>query len=47
MAIDAMDCTQDASNMSLGTFRELMNGIQQLRKNAGLELKDAWDTSST
>ena len=37
----AMDCTQDASTMSSGMSRELMNGIQQLRKNAGLELKDA------
>ena len=37
----AMECTQDASTMSSGMSRELMNGIQQLRKNAGLELKDA------
>jgi isoleucyl-tRNA synthetase len=37
----AMDCTQDESTMSSGMSRELINGIQQLRKNAGLELKDA------
>ena len=36
----AVDCTQDASTMSSGMSRELMNGIQQLRKSAGLDLKD-------
>jgi isoleucyl-tRNA synthetase len=37
----ALDCTQDESTMSSGMSRELINGIQQLRKNAGLEMKDA------
>jgi isoleucyl-tRNA synthetase len=36
----AVDCTQDEITMSSGMSRELMNGIQQLRKNAGLDLKD-------
>jgi isoleucyl-tRNA synthetase len=36
----AVDCTQDEATMSSGMSRELMNGIQQLRKNAGLDLKD-------
>jgi Domain of unknown function (DUF5915) len=36
----AIDCTQDEATMSSGMSRELMNGIQQLRKNAGLDLKD-------
>lgn len=36
----AIDCTQDEATMSSGMSRELMNGIQQLRKAAGLELKD-------
>jgi Domain of unknown function (DUF5915) len=37
----ALDCTQDNSTVSSGMSRELINGIQQLRKNAGLEMKDA------
>ena len=37
----AVDCTQDESTMSSGRARELMNGIQQLRKHAGLDLKDS------
>lgn len=36
----ALDCTQDEAILSAGKSRELMNHIQQLRKNAGLELKD-------
>lgn len=36
----AVDCTQDEATISAGRSRELMNGIQQLRKNAGLDLKD-------
>lgn len=36
----AVDCTQDDATISAGRSRELMNGIQQLRKNAGLDLKD-------
>ncbi len=35
-----IDCTQDEATLSSGMSRELMNGIQQLRKAAGLELKD-------
>ena len=37
----AVDCTQDEGTRSSGMARELMNGIQQLRKSAGLDLKDA------
>lgn len=36
----AVDCAQDEATMSSGMSRELMNGIQQLRKVAGLDLKD-------
>ena len=36
----AVDCTQDEKILAAGRARELMNAIQQLRKNAGLELKD-------
>lgn len=36
----AVDCTQDEAIISAGRSRELVNGIQQLRKNAGLDLKD-------
>lgn len=36
----AVDCTQDASTLSSGMSRELITGIQQLRKNAGLDMKD-------
>jgi isoleucyl-tRNA synthetase len=36
----AVDCTQDESILSAGMARELMNAIQQLRKAAGLDLKD-------
>jgi isoleucyl-tRNA synthetase len=36
----ALDCTQDAAILSAGMSRELMNHIQQLRKGAGLDLKD-------
>jgi Domain of unknown function (DUF5915) len=36
----AVDCTQDEEILSAGKSRELINGIQQLRKNAGLDLKD-------
>jgi len=36
----AIDCTQDEAILSAGVARELMNGIQQLRKSAGLEIKD-------
>jgi len=36
----AVDCTQDESILSAGMSRELMNCIQQLRKSAGLDLKD-------
>ena len=36
----AVDCTQDAATQSSGMSRELMTGIQQLRKAAGLDLKD-------
>lgn len=35
-----VDCTQDDSILSAGKARELMNAIQQLRKSAGLDLKD-------
>jgi isoleucyl-tRNA synthetase len=36
----ALDCTQDEAILSAGMARELMNAIQQLRKSAGLDLKD-------
>lgn len=36
----AVDCTQDEAILSAGQSRELMNAIQQLRKSAGLDLKD-------
>jgi isoleucyl-tRNA synthetase len=36
----AIDCTQDEAIISAGTSRELMNSVQQLRKGAGLDLKD-------
>jgi len=36
----AVDCTQDEAILSAGMARELMNVIQQLRKSAGLDLKD-------
>lgn len=36
----AVDCTQDEAILSAGKSRELINAIQQLRKAAGLDLKD-------
>lgn len=36
-----VDCTQDEAILSAGMARELMNHIQQLRKAAGLDLKDS------
>jgi len=36
----ALDTTQDDAILSAGMARELINHIQQLRKSAGLELKD-------
>jgi isoleucyl-tRNA synthetase len=36
----AVDCTQDEAILASGRARELINAIQQLRKNAGLALKD-------
>lgn len=39
----ALDCTQDEATISSGRSRELMNAIQQLRKSAGLEMKDKVD----
>ena len=36
----ALDCTQDEAIITAGRSRELINGIQQLRKSAGLDLKD-------
>jgi hypothetical protein len=36
----ALDCTQDAAILSAGMSRELINHVQQLRKSAGLDLKD-------
>jgi len=36
----ALDCAQDAAIISSGMSRELINHIQQLRKAAGLDLKD-------
>jgi hypothetical protein len=35
-----LDCTQDEAIISAGMSRELINHIQQLRKAAGLALKD-------
>jgi len=35
-----IDCTQDDAILSAGKARELMNAVQQLRKSAGLDLKD-------
>lgn len=39
-AVVAIDCTQDDAILAAGRARELINAIQQLRKNAGLDLKD-------
>jgi isoleucyl-tRNA synthetase len=36
----AVDCTQDEAILNSGKARELITHIQQLRKSAGLELKD-------
>lgn len=36
----AVDCTQDDAILASGRARELINHIQQLRKTAGLDLKD-------
>lgn len=36
----AVDCTQDEAILSAGKSRELINHINQLRKSAGLDLKD-------
>ena len=36
----AVDCTQDEAILAAGRARELINAIQQLRKNAGLALTD-------
>jgi len=36
----AVDCTQDEAILNAGKSRELINAIQQLRKNAGLDLTD-------
>ena len=36
----ALDCTQDEAIIAAGTARGLVSQIQQLRKAAGLELKD-------
>jgi isoleucyl-tRNA synthetase len=36
----AVDCTQDDAIITAGRSRELINGIQQLRKSAGLDLRD-------
>jgi len=36
----AVDCTQDEAIISSGMSRELINHVQQLRKAAGLDLKD-------
>jgi len=36
----AVDCTQDEAILASGRARELINAIQQLRKNAGLDMKD-------
>jgi len=39
-SVVALDCTQDEAILSAGMARELINHIQQLRKGAGLDLKD-------
>jgi hypothetical protein len=36
----AIDCQQDEAILAAGMARELINGIQQLRKAAGLDLSD-------
>jgi hypothetical protein len=36
----AVDCAQDEAIISAGQSRELMNSVQQLRKSAGLDIKD-------
>ncbi len=36
----AVDCTQDEAILASGRARELINAIQQLRKNAGLVIND-------
>jgi len=36
----AVDCTQDEAILAAGKARELINHIQQLRKSAGLDMKD-------
>jgi len=36
----AIDCTQDEAILTAGKSRELINHVQQLRKAAGLDLKD-------
>jgi Domain of unknown function (DUF5915) len=38
--IVAVDCTQDDAIVTAGRSRELVNGIQQLRKGADLDLRD-------
>jgi len=38
--VAAIDCTQDEAILSAGKARELITQIQQLRKSAGLEMKD-------
>jgi isoleucyl-tRNA synthetase len=39
-SVVVLDCTQDEAILSAGMSRELINHIQQLRKGAGLDLKD-------
>jgi isoleucyl-tRNA synthetase len=36
----AVDCTQDDETRAAGMAREVINGIQQLRKSAGLDISD-------
>ena len=38
--VAAIDCTQDEAILASGKARELINHIQQLRKSAGLDMKD-------
>lgn len=38
--VAAIDCTQDEAILAAGKSRELINHIQQLRKSAGLDMKD-------
>lgn len=38
--VAAIDCTQDEAILAAGKARELINHIQQLRKSAGLDMKD-------